>query len=189
MYFFYEKKLVACIVIVMILQLLCIASASAYSSDGIQALTISIPEGEYYIVNAKNGKCVAPENNSNANNASIHIYDFTGSNYQKWSFEKERDHGQVYYRIKSVANPSLELAVKNSSSSDGAQIVQSSSTSCWKNYYENQEQKTVLHEFGHALGYYGHIVDDNYYGVMKQGNSNNTNLSNYDKNHLSQAYN
>lgn len=51
---------------------------------------------------------------------------------------------------------------------------------------DDQYKKTTTHEFGHAMGWYGHssVTGD----IMRQGTSSQTTLSTRDKNHLNQIY-
>ena len=50
----------------------------------------------------------------------------------------------------------------------------------------NQTKKTTIHEFGHALGWFGHSSSDK--DVMWQGETSVTKITNRDHDHLSQIY-
>lgn len=50
----------------------------------------------------------------------------------------------------------------------------------------NQTKKTTIHEFGHALGWFGHSSNNS--DVMWQGTSTVTTVTTRDKAHLSQIY-
>lgn len=51
---------------------------------------------------------------------------------------------------------------------------------------ENQTKKTTIHEFGHALGWFGHSSSDK--DVMWQGGTSVTKITDRDHDHLSQIY-
>lgn len=124
----------------------------------------SLGNGQYSAIGVQSGLSINVSGNSNANNAQLLLYTYTGANNELFTLQATPTAG--YYNVVMV-NSGLAMAVQGASTASGADIVQSTLSTGTNELWQFQPQTPTI-----ASGTYAMLVQST--GMGLTANTNNT---------------